>query len=130
MSFVRIFHEGDDEFSAAGRTCQISLAPPDAAILKSATNQTITFPPVPDAPATSAKIELKAISSAGLPVNYFVLKGPGIIQGGAFVPTEVPTGAARPIEVTIGAYKAGLFKQPGGVRPAETVYQTFHLLVN
>ena len=69
MSFVRVFHEGNEEFSAAGRTCQISLSPPDAAILKSATNQTIHFPPLPDEPATSAKIELYANSSAGLPVD-------------------------------------------------------------
>jgi len=128
MSFVRVFHEGDDEFSAAGRTCQISLSPADAAILKTATNQTINFPPVPDAPATAARIELKAKSSVGLPVDYFVLKGPGVIQDGAFIPTEVPVGVTKPIEVTVGAYQVGLFKATGGVKPAETVYQTFHLL--
>ena len=127
MSFVRVYHEGDREFAAAGRTCQISLSPPDAAILKSATAQTVDFPAVPDAPATSARIELKAKSSAGLPVDYFVLKGPGIIQDGAFVPAEVPAGATRPIEVTVGAYQAGLFQASGGVKPAETVYRTFHL---
>ena len=128
MSFVRVFHEGDKEFSAAGRTCQISLSPPDAAIVKTATNQTINFPPVTDAPATAAKIDLQATSSAGLPVDYFVLKGPGIIQDGAFVPTEVPLGATKPIEVTVGAYQIGQFIQTGGIKPAETVYQTFHLL--
>lgn len=128
MSFVRVFHEGDREFSAAGRTCQISLAPSDAAILKNATTQIIDFPAVPDAPATSAKIELKAKSSAGLPVDYFVLKGPGVIRDGAFVPTEVPAGATKPIEVTIGAYQVGMFKETGGVKPVETVYQTFHLI--
>jgi len=127
MSFVRVFHEGDQEFSAAGRTCQISLAPADAAILKNATNQTVDFPPVPDAPGTTKAVELKAKSSAGLPVDYFVLKGPGIIQSGAFVPTEVPVGLTTPIEVTIGAYQVGLFKEPGGVKPAETVFRTFHL---
>ena len=127
MSFVRVFHEGDADFSAAGRTCQISLSPPDAVILKNATNQTITFPPVPDASATSAKIELKAKSSAGLPVDYFVLKGPGVIRDGAFVPLEIPVGAPKPIEVTVGVYQVGLFKSAGGVKPAETTFQTFHL---
>jgi len=128
MSFVRVFHEGDQEFSAAGRTCQISLSPPDAAILKHAATQTVDFPAVPDAPATSAKIELKAKSSTGLPVDYFVLKGPGIIQDGAFVPAEIPAGTTKPIEVTIGAYQVGRFKETGGVKPAETVYQTFDLM--
>lgn len=125
MSFVRIFHEGDNTFAAAGRTCQISLAA--TTVLKNAATQTLDFPGVADAPANISRIELKAKSSAGLPVDYFVVKGPGIIQGGAFIPTEVPAGATRPIEVTVGAYQVGLFKETGGIQPAETIYQTFHL---
>ncbi len=128
MSFVRVFHEGDEEFAAAGRTCQISLSPPDAAILKHAPAQTVDFPAVPDTSATSAKIELKAKSSTGLPVDYFVLKGPGIIQDGAFIPTELPVGVTKPMEVTVGAYQVGLFQETGGVKPSETVCRTFHLI--
>jgi hypothetical protein len=127
MSFVRVFHEGNDEFAAAGRTCQIKLSPSDAPILKNAAPQTIAFPAVPDAPANSPKIDLHATSSAGLPVEYFVREGPGIIVDGAFIPTEVPEGATQPIEVTLGAYQVGVFKDPGGVKSAQTVYQTFHL---
>jgi len=126
MSFVRVFHEGDQEFSAAGRTCQISLAPDNA--LKNATSQTVDFPAIPDTSAQAKRIALKATSSAGLPVDYFVLKGPGIIKDGAFVLREFPIGATKPIEVTIGAYQVGLFKETGGVKPSETVYQTFRLL--
>jgi hypothetical protein len=125
MSFVRVFHEGDAKFSAAGRTCQISLAPSD--VMKNATEQTVTFPVVTDAPATSAKIELAAVSSSGLPVEYFVFKGPGVIEKGAFVSMEVPVGLSKPIEVTVGAYQVGLFKDEGGVKPSATVFQTFKL---
>ena len=129
MSFVRVYHEGDKDFAAAGRTCQISLSPSDAPMMKSAKPQTIDFPPVADARANSLKIELHAKSSAGLPVDYFVMKGPGIIRDGAFVPTEVPAGASNPIEVTIGAYQVGSFKEKDGVKPSATVYQTFHLIL-
>ena len=125
MSFIRVYHEGSQEFSAAGRTCQISLSPSDA--MKNATGQTVDFPAVPDAPATAAKIELRAKSSSGLPVEYFVCKGPGVIEDGAFIPAEVPAGATKPIEVAIGAYQVGDFKETGGIKPSETVYQTFHL---
>lgn len=125
MSFVRVYHEGDSQFAAAGRTCQISLAPCDVG--KSPAAQTVDFAAVPDMPASVAKIELKAKSSAGLPVDYFVLKGPGVVRGGAFIPAEVPAGTTKPIEVTLGAYQVGLFKESGGVKPAETVYRTFHL---
>jgi hypothetical protein len=95
--------------------------------MKKATDQTVDFPPVPDAPALSTKIELKAKSSAGLPVEYFILKGPGLLEDGNFVPTEVPEGLTQPIEVTVGAYQVGLFKEEGGVKPSTTVFQTFHL---
>ena len=37
-------------------------------------------------------------------------------------------GETMPIEVTIGAYQVGLFKETGGVKPAETIYQTFRLI--
>jgi hypothetical protein len=126
MSFVRVYHEGDRDFAAAGRTCQISLVSSDA--MKNATAQTIDFPAVADAPADCARIELHAKSSAGLPVEYFVLKGPGIIKDGAFIPMEFPAGASKPIEVTIGAYQVGLFQETGGVKPAETMFRTFHLM--
>lgn len=125
MSFVRVFHEGNDEFAATGRTCQISLAPFDAN--KTAAAQTVDFAAIADASAHSARIELTAKSSAGLPVEYFVLKGPGIIQNGAFIPSEVPAGVSRPIDVTIGAYQVGVFKEAGGTKPAETVFRTFRL---
>ena len=126
MSFMRVFHEGDQEFAAAGRTCQLSLA--SSAVLKNATAQTVNFPAIADAPATAARVELNGKSSAGLAVDYFVLKGPGIIQDGTFIPLEIPVGATKPIAVTIGAYQVGLFKETGGIQPTETVYQTFHLL--
>jgi hypothetical protein len=130
MSFVRIFHEGNKEFSAAGRTCQIQLSPSDVPFIKNATKQTIDFPTLADKPAYTSNIQLNAKSSAGLPVDYFVVKGPGFIQNGMFIPSEIPVGLTKPIEVTIGAYQVGLFKEIGGVKPSETVYQTFRLIPN
>lgn len=125
MSFVRVFHESTDEFAAAGRTCVIAWTPANAN--PTAKPQKLDFPPVSDAPATAARIALDAKSSAGLPVDYFVLKGPGIIKDGGFIPTEVPAGASAPIGITVGAYQVGLFDPDHGVKPSETVYQTFHL---
>jgi hypothetical protein len=125
MFFCRAYHEGNREFAAAGRTCQIAWSVQDAD--PNMTAQTVTFPPVSDAPAKTPKIELAATSSTGLPVSYFVLKGPGLIVNGAFIPTEVPAGATKPIEVTVGAYQVGVFKTVGGIKPSPTVYQTFHL---
>jgi hypothetical protein len=127
LFFCRAYHEGDKLFAAAGRTCQIAWVPQDIGG-KGAVAQTIAFPTIPDARAATAKIPLQATSSAKLPVDYFVLKGPGVVRDGALVPTEVPVGFPKPIEVTIGAYQVGVYKATGGVRAAPTVYQTFHLL--
>jgi hypothetical protein len=126
MYFLRLFHEGDERFAAAGRTCQISIVPQEHP--KNGAAQKIDFPAVPDAPMNAAKIPLAASSDAGLPVDYFVLKGPGIIRDGAFVPAEIPANATQPIEVTVGAYQVGDFKAEGGTKPSPTVYQTFRLL--
>ena len=123
---VRAYDQGDAQFAAAGRTCAIKGSTQESD--KKAAPQTVTFPEVDDAPATTRNVELKATSSSGLPVDYFVVKGPGIIENGAFVPMEIPAGLRKPVEVTIGAYNQGLFKDEGGVRPSATVYQTFHLL--
>jgi hypothetical protein len=126
MSFVRVFHQSTDDTAAAGRTCQISMSSSDAD--KAAKPQTVDFPAIPDTPATAAKVELNAKSSAGLPVDYFVFKGPGIIKNAAFVPMEVPAGASKPVEITIGAYQVGLFQDMDGIKPSATVFQTFHLI--
>ena len=126
MFFARIYHEGNSQFAASGRTVQVAWVPQDAD--KKGAQQTLTFPSVPDTRATVAEIELKAVSSAGLPVEYFVQKGPGIIKGGAFIPAEVPAAATKPIEVTIGAYQVGAYKESGGVKPTPAMYQSFRLI--
>ena len=123
---VRAYDQGNAQFAAAGRTCAIKGSTQE--FDKKAAPQTVTFPGVDDAPASSRSIELKATSSSGLLVDYFVVKGPGIIRNGAFVPMEIPAGLHKPIEVTIGAYHQGLFQDHGGFRPSATVYQTFRLL--
>ena len=125
MCFLRLCHDGDDQFLPTGRTVQIAWTLDSG---KGAKDQTITFPALSDVPATTTRVPLAATSSAMLPVDYFVLAGPGIIQDGAFVPREIPAGASTPIAVTIGAYQNGLYQAEGGVKPTPAMYRTFHLL--
>ena len=111
---IRAYDQGNAQFAAAGRTCAIkgSMQEFDKT---GRGRKPWTSPRCTDAPANSRSVELKAKSSSGLPVDYFVLKGPGIIQNGAFVPMDVPAGLSQPIEVTVGAYQVGLFKDAGGI---------------
>lgn len=123
--YPRIYHEGDGRFAATGRTTKLEWSLPDLA--KDGASQDIDFPPVADAPATTATIPLNATSSAGLPVSYFVVHGPGVIRDGAFVPAQVPAGSKSPIPVKVGAYQNGRYGEHP-VKPTSTVYQTFRLL--
>lgn len=123
--YPRVYHEGDTRFAATGRTAKLEWTLPDLA--RDGPAQNIDFPPVADAPASSASIPLSATSSAGLPVAYFVVHGPGLIRDGAFVPAEVPAGLKKPITVTVGAYQNGRYGV-SPVRPSATIYRTFRLL--
>jgi hypothetical protein len=79
-------------------------------------------------PLNTPRVRLGATSSSGLPVAYFVVHGPGVIQDGEFIPTEIPLGTKRPLSVTLGAYQVGEFRPSGGVKPTPASYQTFRLL--
>jgi hypothetical protein len=123
--YPRIYHQGDTRFAATGRSAKLEWGLPDLA--RSGPAQTVDFPPVADAPASSASVTLAATSSAGLPVSYFVVHGPGFVRDGAFIPADVPAGLKSPISVTVAAYQNGRY---GGapVRPSASVYRTFRLL--
>ena len=78
--------------------------------MKKTSGQTVPFPTLADAPATSAKVKFAAFSSSGLPVECFVLMGPRIIENGAFVPLEAPKRLSKLIKVTVKAFQLGLFQ--------------------
>jgi hypothetical protein len=122
--YPRVYHEGDERFAATGRTAKFEWTLPDLA--KEGLIQTLDFPAVADVPATTATVPLNATSSAGLPVSYFVVHGPGFIRDGAFVPAQVPVGFLKPIPVKVGAYQNGRYGEKP-VKPTSTVYQNFHL---
>jgi hypothetical protein len=125
MLFPRLWQAGDERFLPTGRTLEISWSLTNVPGSK---DQTVTFPPIADAPAGSPRIALTATSSAGLPVDYVVIAGPAVIVDGALVPCEVPAGANHPLPVLVGAYQVGEFHPNGGFKPTAMVYQRFNLV--
>ncbi len=90
------------------------------------TAQTITFPPLPDQPIGTKTVPLKAVSSSGLPVEYFVAYGPAVVQNGVVSVTDVPDHARLPITISVVAYQWGR----AGAQPmqsADPVQQMFLL---
>lgn len=86
-------------------------------------DQTLTF----DLPANASlktvrsELPLTAVSDRGLPVRYYVKKGPAEIEGDKLRFTRIPRSAARPVKVTVVAWQWGLM---GKIKSAEPVERT------
>ncbi|MEZ0484446.1 hypothetical protein [Fibrella aquatica] len=86
--------------------------------------QTITFPNVPDQGENTKSLTLRAVSSAGLPVQYYVKSGPATVEGNHLVFTPIPPRSRRPVAVTVVAWQYGT-SVGDKVQSATPVEQTF-----
>lgn len=85
--------------------------------------QTLTFS-LPDSIKSGTRsLPLKAISSAGLPVQFYVREGPAVVTDGELRFTRVPPRAKFPIKVTVVAWQWGR-SMPPQVQTAEPVERT------
>ncbi|MBN1420861.1 MAG: DUF5060 domain-containing protein [Planctomycetes bacterium] len=75
-------------------------------------DQTITFPPIDDLRVGGSPVELRATSDAGLPVEYYVARGPAVVAGGSLRVAEVPARATFPIAVEVVAVQFGSGVEP------------------
>ena len=115
-------HPGDERYRGIVQAAQIRVKPS-----AEGEPQTITFPAIADRPVGATSLKLPATSSAGLPVEYYVLEGPAEVDGDTLRFTPIPPGAKLPIKVTVVAWQFGRFTEPR-VRAAERVERTFRLL--
>lgn len=90
-------------------------------------SQQITFMPIKNVRVGTRSVPLVAESDAGLPVEFFVVAGPAIIQNRNLVFTKIPPRTRFPITVTVAAWQWGRSVDPP-VKTAETVMQTFQIL--
>jgi hypothetical protein len=90
------------------------------------TQQTITFPEIPDVNAGTKEVPLQAVSSAGLPVEYYVDYGPAYLQDGVLHLTEIPPCVKYPVEIQVTAWQYVTLNEPK-VQSAEWVTRTFRI---
>lgn len=89
--------------------------------------QTIDFPALPDVQDGTKTLKLNAVSSSGLPVEYFVDYGPAWLLDGVLHFTETPACTQGPVEVKVTAWQYGRTADPA-IQSAEPVSRTFRIL--
>ncbi|MEY2868880.1 MAG: hypothetical protein RIR01_1345, partial [Bacteroidota bacterium] len=91
---------------------------------KEGKSQTIDFAPINDVKVGAGKIELKATSSAGVKVAYYVKEGPAYIEDNVLHFTKIPPKTAYPVKVTVVAWQYGI---AGEMQSAAPVEQSFFI---
>jgi hypothetical protein len=85
--------------------------------------QAITFPAVGTVSRAELPLQLKATSSADLPVRFTVEYGPAVVdEEGRLKLAEVPAKASWPLRIAVTAYQFGSYVEPR-VQQAEPVTQ-------
>jgi hypothetical protein len=115
-------HPGDDQFKRAVQQAQMRFPIRN----DRGAEQTITFSPIADQVEGTDLVPLKAISSAGARVYYYVREGPAKVEGDALLLTQIPPRARFPVAVTVVAWQWGRSIEPL-LRTAEPVEQTFYI---
>ncbi len=103
------YSEGDDDYRY---TEHVGMMPRGFKGLTKGASQTITFPPIGNLKADTKPVELKATSSAKLPVEYHIGFGPAVIEAGKLRITQIPARANFPIAVKVVAYQFGSGVEP------------------
>jgi len=85
-TYLAVRHPGTDKIRAVVQPAQLSREGHTEGI-----PQTITFDKIPDVKVGTKSIQLVAKSDAGLPVSYFVVVGPAMVNGDSLVFTKIPS---------------------------------------
>jgi len=113
-------HPGDESYRPAELEAELNIPLAN----KDGADQTITF----DAPGKVAygtkSLALKATSSSGMPVSYYVREGPAYVEGNTLRFAPLPPRAKFPVKVTVVAWQYGRSIEPK-VKSAEPVERTF-----
>ena len=115
-------HSGDENYKPAVQQAEMNVPVTNNFGIE----QTITFNAIERVNTTLKSIDLKATSSAGLPVSYYIFEGPAEIQDNKIVFTPIPPQSKFPIRVTVVAWQYGKGCEPK-VKTAASVSQTFFI---
>ncbi len=98
------YDEGDHSFRYTER---VGMLPRTFRGLTEGRAQTIRFAPPEGLSLKNPSVPLLAESDAGLPVGFYVARGPARVEKGHLVLREVPARGRRPLEIEVVAYQMG-----------------------
>lgn len=117
-------HPGDGEYKRAVQQSVLHFPLHNTA----GAEQKITFAPIADQHANASPIALRATSSAGTKVHFYVREGPAEIVGDDVLKlTAIPPRAKFPVKVTVVAWQWGRSIEPQ-LKTAEPVERTFSVI--
>lgn len=88
--------------------------------------QTLDFAKISNQKIGAKPVQLKAKSSSGLPVQFFMVSGPATIEGDTLTFEKIPARAKFPIRVWVSAFQWGRSVEPK-VQSAGPVMQEFFI---
>lgn len=116
-------HPGDAKYKSAFEQALMKIP---SRLTKGAPQQ-IAFPQIPNQKAETKLLALNAISSAGVPVYYYVREGPAKVDGDVLKFTPIPPRAKFPVRVTVVAWQYGRTVEPK-LQSANRVERTFYIV--
>ncbi len=118
-------NSGNREYRKAVQPGKLTIS----ARLSRGSPQKIRFEPISDLSPTAGPIQLRASSTSGIPVRFYVNYGPAQIDRNRLTLTQVPKFARCPIEVEVIAYQWGRMADKFGpaIQTAEPVTRKFRI---
>ena len=120
-NFIAVRHPGDAEYRPSVQPGR--FVPPTY----SGRAQQIDFARIPDQKVGTREVSLRATSSAGLRVEFFVRSGPAKVAGDRLVLLSLPPRTRFPVEVTVVAWQLGRGGSADPVAAASPVERSFYL---
>lgn len=120
-NYIGVRQLGNDSIRSIFQPCGLTLTRNNTG-----KQQQVIFKSIPDITAGTKSVPLVASSDAGLPVEFYVVAGPAIIENGQIVFTKIPPSTKFPVKVIVAAYQWGRITAPQ-VKTALPIEQRFYI---
>lgn len=112
------YNNGDEEYKSAVQQLNFKFS----LFNTEGTEQQISFDSILNQKAGIEFISLKAGSTAGLPVHFYVREGPAYVEGNLLRFTKIPPRSRYPVRITVVGWQYGIKGSIQSAKPVERVF--------